>query len=75
VTGLGTYEVETGEERNRVRRSFATRIPPEVCAAYNVPYVDPDSLDLDALRADPDTLVVDHAGEVLHRLASERQSL
>lgn len=75
VTGLGTYDPDTGEEHNRVRRSFATRIPPEVCAAYNVPYVDPDSLDLDALRADPDTLVVDHAGEVLHRLESERQPL
>lgn len=73
VTGLGTYDPATGVERNRVRRSFATSIPPEECAAYGVPYVDPASLDLDALRADPDTLVVDHAGEVLHRLTSERQ--
>lgn len=75
VTGLGTYDPETGEERNRVRRSFATSIPPEVCEAYNVTYVDPDSLDLEALRADPRTLVVDHAGEVLHRLAADRQEL
>lgn len=73
VTGLGTYDVETGQERPRVRRSFATSIPPEVCAEYNVPYVDPASLDLDALRADPDTLVIDHAGEVLFRLADERE--
>ncbi|MCL6424288.1 lactate racemase domain-containing protein [Brachybacterium sp. JHP9] len=75
VTGLGTYDPETGEEKNRVRRSFATRIPKEVCEAYNVTYVDPDSLDLDALRKDPDTLVVDHAGETLHRLVSEKQGL
>ncbi|WP_114853962.1 lactate racemase domain-containing protein [Brachybacterium sp. YJGR34] len=75
VTGLGTYDPETGEERQRVRRSFATSIPPEVCAEYNVPYVDPASLDLEALRQDPDTLVIDHAGEVLFRLAEERQAL
>ncbi|GAA1490669.1 lactate racemase domain-containing protein [Brachybacterium sacelli] len=75
VTGLGTYDPETGEETQRVRRSFATSIPPEVCAEYNVPYIDPASLDLEALRQDPDTLVIDHAGEVLFRLAEERQSL
>ena len=75
VTGLGTYDPETGEEHNRVRRAFATQIPPEVCEEYNVEYVDPASLDLEELRRDPDTLVVDHAGEVLHRLASERQAL
>ena len=46
-----------------------------MCAEYNVEYVDPASLDLEALRNDPDTLVVDHAGEVLHRLESERQPL
>lgn len=57
-----------------MRRAFATQISPEECAEYNVEYVDPDSLDLDALRADPGTLVVDHAGEVLHRLSSGRQS-
>ena len=72
VTGLGTYDPETGVETPRVRRSFATSIPPEVCAEYNVPYVDPESLDFDTLRADPDTLVIDRAGEVLYRLASER---
>ncbi len=73
VTGLGTYDPDTGEERQRVRRVFATSIPPEVCEQYNVPYLDPDSLDLDALRQDPDTLVIDRAGEVLFRLAHERE--
>ena len=71
VTGLGTFNPATGEERQRVRRSFATAIPPEVCAEYNVLYRDPASIDIEAMRRDPDTLVVDHAGEVLHRLASE----
>lgn len=74
VTGLGTYNPETGQEHNRVRRAFATQISPGECAAYNVEHVDPASLDFEALRADPDTLVVDHAGEVLHRLSSERQA-
>ncbi len=75
VTGLGTYDPETGVEQQRVRRSFATSIPQEVCEAYNVTYVDPASLDIDALRDDPDTLVIDHAGEVLFRLASEREGI
>ena len=74
VTGLGTFDPETGEETQRVRRSFATSIPPEVCEEYNVPYVDPQSLDIEALRNDPDTLVIDHAGEVLFRLAEERDA-
>ena len=75
VTGLGTYDPETGVEEQRVRRSFATSIPKEVCEAYNVTYVDPASLDIDALREAPDTLVIDHAGEVLFRLASERDGV
>src|SRR5699024_9015139 len=71
VTGLGTFDPETGEETQRVRRSFATSIPPEVCEEYNVPYRDPHSQDLAALRHDPVPLVVDHAGEVLFRPAEE----
>jgi len=72
VTGLGMYDPETGEEEQRVNRYFATSISQEECEAYNVHYMDPASLDLEALRNDPDTLVIDHAGEVLFRLASER---
>jgi hypothetical protein len=72
VTGLGTYDPETGEEKQRVNRYFATSISKEETEAHNVLYMDPASLDLEALREDPDTLVIDHAGEVLFRLASER---
>jgi len=72
VTGLGTYDPETGEEKQRVNRYFATSISKEECADYNVLHMDPSSLDLDALRNDPDTLVIDHAGEVLFRLAADR---
>ena len=72
VTGLGTYDPETGEERQRVNRYFATSISKEETEAHNVLYMDPASLDIEELRKDPDTLVIDHAGEVLFRLASER---
>lgn len=75
VTGLGTYDPETGEEKQRVNRYFATSISAEECAAHNVLYQDPAALDLDALRADPETLVIDHAGEVLFRLASEKEGV
>ncbi len=73
VTGLGTYDPATGEERPRVNRYVASSIPREVCEEYNLLYMDPESLDIEALREDPDTLVIDHAGEVLFRLASEKQ--
>ena len=72
VTGLGTYDPETGEERQRVNRYFATSISKEETEAHNVLYMDPASLDIEELRKDPDTLVIDHAGEVLFRLAAER---
>ncbi|ATG50620.1 hypothetical protein CFK38_03115 [Brachybacterium vulturis] len=75
VTGLGTFDPETGVEEQRVNRFFATSISQEECEAHNVLYLDPASLDIDALRSDPDTLVIDHAGEVLFRLAAERSSL
>ena len=72
MTGLGTYDPETGEEKRRVNRYFATSISKEECEVYNVLHKDPATLDIEALRNDPDTLVIDHAGEVLFRLASER---
>jgi len=68
MRGLGTYDPDTGEERLRVNVTLATQIPPDVCAAINVGYLDPASVDLDALRADPATTVIDNAGEVLFRL-------
>ena len=75
VTGLGTYDPETGEEKQRANRYYATSISKEETEAHNVLYMDPASLDLDALREDPETLVIDHAGEVLFRLASEKEGV
>ncbi|MDN5913679.1 MAG: lactate racemase domain-containing protein [Pseudonocardia sp.] len=67
LRGAGTYDAEHGE-RCRVRVTLATGIPEQVVRAANLSYLDPAAVDLDAERADPDTLVVAQAGEVLYRL-------
>jgi nickel-dependent lactate racemase len=68
LRGAGTHDAESGEERLRVKVTLATRIPEEVCHAANLGYLDPDSIDLAAVEADGETLVVPNAGEVLFRL-------
>jgi lactate racemase len=70
LRGAGTYDPVTGEERLRVKVTLATGIPEEVCHAVNLGYRDPATVDVPALGAgaDPDTLVVPRAGEVLFRL-------
>jgi lactate racemase len=67
LRGAGTYDPVHGE-RNRVTVTLATAIPEDVVRAANLDHLDPDAVDLDALSADPDTLVVHQAGEVLYRL-------
>ncbi len=68
LRGAGTYDAETGEERLRVRVTLATGIPEAVCRAANLGYLDPSTVDVAAYTADPGTLVVPRAGEVLFRL-------
>jgi nickel-dependent lactate racemase len=68
LRGAGTYDPATGEERLRVDVTLATAIPEEVCRAVNLGYRDPATIDVDDFAADPDTLVVPRAGEVLFRL-------
>src|SRR3954452_5825726 len=68
LRGAGTYDAETGEERLRVAVTLATGIPEDVCRAANLGYLDPASVDVAAFEADPDTLVVPRAGEMLFRL-------
>ena len=65
--GAGTYDPVDGE-RQRVKVTLATGIPEEVVHRVNLSHLDPATVDLDALAADPDTLVVPDAGEVLFRL-------
>lgn len=72
LRGLGSYDAATGVETNRVTVTLATRIPRDVVEGANLRYLDPAEVDLEALAADPDTLIVPDAGELLHRLASER---
>jgi lactate racemase len=67
LRGAGTYDPEHGEH-GRVTVTLATGIPEHVVRTANLDYLDPASVDLDLLAAEPDTLVVAQAGEVLYRL-------
>ncbi len=67
LRGAGTWDPEHGE-RGRVTVTLATGIPEDVVRAANLDYLDPASVDPDAFAADPGTLVVPQAGEVLFRL-------
>jgi hypothetical protein len=51
-----------------VRVTLASAIPEAICRAANLGYLDPGSLDVAAFAADPETLVVPWAGEMLYRL-------
>ncbi|WP_235547679.1 MULTISPECIES: hypothetical protein [unclassified Nocardioides] len=67
LRGAGSYDAEHGE-RLRVTVTLATGIPEDVVRAANLGYLDPADLDVATEEADPDTLVVPDAGEVLFRL-------
>jgi nickel-dependent lactate racemase len=69
LRGAGTWSPEGGE-RCRVTVTLATGIPEAVVRAANLDYLDPAAVDLDAFAADPGTLLVREAGEVLYRLRS-----
>jgi nickel-dependent lactate racemase len=68
LRGAGSYDPQTGVERLRVNVTLATGIPEEVCHAVNLGYRDPATVDVASFAADPQTLVVPRAGEVLFRL-------
>ncbi len=67
LRGAGTYDPEHGE-RFRVNVTLATGIPEDVVRAANLGYLDPAEVDIEGYAADPDTMVVPEAGEVLFRL-------
>ncbi|MEV0151339.1 MULTISPECIES: lactate racemase domain-containing protein [unclassified Nonomuraea] len=67
LRGAGTYDEEHGE-RCRVTVTLATGIPEDVVRRANLGHLDPAEVDVEAFAADPQTLVVPQAGEVLHRL-------
>jgi nickel-dependent lactate racemase len=67
LRGAGTFDPETGEH-GRVTVTLATGIPEDMVHAVNLNYRDPATIDVAEFEADPDTLVVPNAGEVLFRL-------
>jgi nickel-dependent lactate racemase len=68
LRGQGSYDAATGTEQLRIRVTLATQIPREVCERINLGYLDPDTVDLEALSSEPGTTVIPNAGEVLYRL-------
>ncbi len=70
LRGIGEYDAETGIERPRIQVTLATGLSAEECAAVNLGYRDPRSIDPAqfANREDEGILLVPHAGEVLYRL-------
>jgi nickel-dependent lactate racemase len=72
VRGIGTFT--DGVERPRITVTLATAIDEATCAAIHLAYRDPRSIDLAAWRSDPDTLVVEEAGQVLYRLKESARS-
>jgi len=53
---------------------LATRVPEERCKRINLGYIDPDTINVEEWmgREDEGILVVPRAGELLHRLTSEK---
>ncbi len=70
VRGVGTYE--NGVETPRIDVVLATAIPRDVCRKINLGYMDPASVDVRSFkgREAQGVLYVEHAGEILHRLAA-----
>jgi nickel-dependent lactate racemase len=56
----------------RYRITLASGIPEDVCARVKLGYQSMASVDLEAARRDPDTLVVEHAGRDLYLVDMDR---
>ncbi|NOY09332.1 MAG: DUF2088 domain-containing protein [Spirochaetes bacterium] len=72
VRGVGTFE--DGIEKPRIEVVLATAIPEKKCREINLGYMDPQSINIEEYknRENEGILYVDHAGEVLHRLKSDK---
>jgi hypothetical protein len=72
VKGTGVYQ--GGVEKPDVEVVLATAIPEATCRRINLGYLDPAAIDLADYRGREGEgfLFVDHAGEILHRLAGVR---
>ncbi len=71
LKGSGTYE--NGIETPRIRVTLASQIPPDECAAINLDYMDPASIDVNEWqgREDEGLLYVPKAGEYLYRVKTQ----
>lgn len=72
VRGGGTFE--DGVERCRVQVTLASQIRPEECAAINLGYRDPATIDVESFAGreeEEGMLLVRKAGEMLYRLEGE----
>jgi nickel-dependent lactate racemase len=72
VRGLGTFD--GGVEKPRIKVTLATGIPRERCEKINLEYLDPREVKAAEWigREKEGILLVDHAGETLYRLKSDR---
>ncbi|MEP7353217.1 MAG: lactate racemase domain-containing protein [Acidobacteriota bacterium] len=68
LRGKGTYDTATHTEHPRIQVTLATGIPEQRCHDLNLGYRDPASINIETWRSDPESLVVDQAGEMLYRL-------
>ena len=68
LRGAGSYV--DGVEDCRIAVTLATGIDAATTRAVGLTYRDPTGIDIDEWRADPDTLVVENAGETLYRLST-----
>ncbi len=70
VKGIGTFI--DGVEKPRANVVLATGISPERCKKVNLDYMNPNDINISDYenREDEGILLVHHAGEILHRLAS-----
>jgi nickel-dependent lactate racemase len=73
LRGVGTYDPIHGE-RCRIKVTLATSIPKTTCEAMGLGWRDPTTVDPDQWKTRPGTLVVQRAGEILHRLAPNVQA-
>lgn len=61
-----------GRIEPRYRITLASGIPEDVCRRVKLGFATCGSIDIEAARREPDTLVVDHAGRDLYLLTRER---
>ena len=74
TSGQGQRDLSGRLRAPRINVVLATGIPRERCERINLGYMDPDALVLSEWvdREDEGILLVPRAGEMLHRLSSER---